>query len=278
VLKLDLVRVDLGTLIRAMITLRPAFVVNAAGALWNVTADDLTDGNVRLVNRLVHAVATLPDPVRLVHIGSAYEYGSQPGQAALSETLACRPTSQYAQTKLAGTRIVGQAVSLGRIDATVLRIATSVGPHAPAQSLLGGLARQLAARPDVLRLPPIDGVRDIVAVHDVADAVLRMAAVRTVPPVVNIGSGTSVNLTDAVDTLIGIAGSTAPIERGPAPAERRDAGVGSQPLDIALARQLGWAPTRTLRDALEALWHSMPVLAGVASHSTNAVDGEHIHG
>src|SRR4051794_20432529 len=76
VLKLDVIRADLSTLIRALVTLRPAFVVNAAGALWNVTPDQMTDSNVRLVNRLVHAIATLPDPVRLVHIGSAYEYGS----------------------------------------------------------------------------------------------------------------------------------------------------------------------------------------------------------
>lgn len=289
VVRLDVGRADTAELADALAAQRPALVVNAVGALWNVTSDDeLTAYNVDLVGRLVQAVARLPRPVRLVHIGSAYEYGSHPGRERLSEDLPERPVSRYAQTKLAGTRIVTDAAGRGDLDAAVLRIAMSVGPHTSPYSLLGGLARQLAADPAELTLPPISGVRDIADVRDVADAVLCAADATRVPPVVNIGSGTGVRLTDVVDELIRIGGSSASIVRSPAPAERRDAGIGEQPLDIALARrELGWSPVRTLSDALSAMCDSAAPRPAARDHdhqhsgaspSTIAADGKSIHG
>ncbi|MEB3961691.1 NAD-dependent epimerase/dehydratase, partial [Streptomyces kunmingensis] len=284
-LPLDAVRCDPAALAAGLGALRPGLVVNAAGALWNVTDRELTEGNVLLVERLVRAVTTLPGPVRLVHIGSAYEYGAQAGPSRLTETLHARPAGRYAQTKLAGTRIVTEAAAGGLLDAVVLRIAVAVGPFASRHSLLGGLARQLAEGPVELTLPPIAGVRDLVDVRDVADAVLAAARVRRAPALVNIGSGTGVRLTEAVDTLIRIAGpraATARVVRGPAPTVRRDTGIGEQALDIGLARrELGWAPARTLTDALHALWDSVQDTAPASPTTlaaTLAVDGETIHG
>jgi NDP-hexose 4-ketoreductase len=286
--RLDLLRAENAELAALLERERPALIVNAAGALWDVTDEELTEGNVTLVRRLADAVAALPRPARLVHIGSAYEYGGQPDGRPLTEDLPEAPTSRYARTKLAGTRVLTEAAAAGRLDAVVLRIAMSVGPFASPHSLLGGLARQLAARPAELRLPPVAGVRDIVDVRDVADAVRCAATAPRVPPVVNVGSGVGAPLTEAVDTLIRIAGSTAEIVRSPAPEVRRDAGIGQQPLDIDLARrELGWSPDRTLADALTAMWEAVPKAPAASnplststptSTSINAVDGETIHG
>ncbi|MFD9909644.1 NAD-dependent epimerase/dehydratase family protein [Streptomyces sp. NPDC059063] len=281
--RLDVARTDPKTLTAELAALRPGLVVNAAGALWDVTDDELTEGNVTLVERLLDAVAAQPRPVRLVHIGSAYEYGPHPGKR-LVESLPARPVGRYAQTKLAGTRLVTRAVADGRVDATVLRIAVSVGPFAPRHSLLGGITRQLAAHPDVLRLPPIDGVRDVIDVRDVADAVLCAARADRPPPVVNIGSGVGVRLTDLVEELIRIAGPRAAGARvvpAAPPAVRRDTGVGSQPLDIGLAhRAFGWSPARTALDALQALWDSARAASGGGTPPvpTSAANEESIHG
>lgn len=281
--RLDFARTGARDLATGLANLRPGLVVNAAGALWDVTDDELTEGNVTLVERLVDAVAAQPGPVRLVHLGSAYEYGAHPGKR-LVESLPARPAGRYARTKLAGTQLVTRAVADGRVDATVLRIAVSAGPYAPRHSLLGGIARQLAAHPDTLRLPPIDGVRDVVDVRDVADAVLCAARADGPPPVVNIGSGVGVRLTDAVDELIRIAGpGTRGVRIVPAapPAVRRDTGIGSQPLDIGLAhRAFGWSPARTVVDALQALWDSVRTApgGGTAPLTTSAANEESIHG
>ena len=178
----DVARSDPAALAGELAALRPDLVVNAAGALWNVTDDELTAGNVTLVERLVRAVAALPGPVRLVHIGSAYEYGTHPGEK-LVETLPGRPVGRYAQTKLAGTHVVTRAAAAGRVTATVLRIPIALGPFAPKDSLIGGLARRLAADPAELRVPPLDGVqRELIDVRDVADAVLCAAHAARLPP------------------------------------------------------------------------------------------------
>ncbi|MEV2243865.1 NAD(P)-dependent oxidoreductase [Streptomyces sp. NPDC049970] len=278
---LDVLHTDPDVIRAELADLRPGVVVNTVGALWGVDETELAEANVTFVERLVGAVSALPGRVRLVHIGSAYEYGPHPGRRELAETLPGRPVSGYARSKLAGTRIITDAVDAGRIDAVVLRIGLAVGPHASRHSLLGGIARDLAGRPDEVRLPPISGVRDIVDVRDVAAAVLDAARAHRVPPVVNIGSGTGVRLVDAVDTLFRVAGAGPAVStaaRGPEPSERRDAGIGEQPLDIGLARrELGWVPARTLTEALRGLWDSVGGPT-TASPSTVAVDGESIHG
>ncbi|MCI4065646.1 NAD(P)-dependent oxidoreductase [Micromonospora sp. R77] len=271
---LDLVAASGGELFATLAELRPTLVVNAAGALWAVTDDELTVGNVTLVGRIVAAVAALPRPARLVHLGSAYEYGDQPGGRTLSEHLEGHPTSRYGQTKLAGTRLVTRAVAQGRVDAVVLRLSLALGPFAPRSGLFGGIAHQLAGQPAELRLPPVAGTRDIVDVRDVADAVCHAAAAPTVPPVVNVGGGVGVRLTDAVDELIRIAGSTATIVRVPPPAVRRHSGTGDLPLDIGLARRaLGWSPRRTLTEALQAVWDTVSPPVGVAAGTSGPGDG-----
>ncbi|EST21279.1 hypothetical protein N566_27535 [Streptomycetaceae bacterium MP113-05] len=294
--RLDLLRSGATELAALLERERPSLVVNAAGALWNVTGEQLTEGNVTLVRRLADAVAGLPGPARLVHVGSAYEYGSQRAGTPLTEDLPEEPTSHYARTKLAGTRVLTEAVADGRLDAVVLRIAMAVGPYTPPDSLLGGIARRLAERPGELQLPPLAGVRDIVDVRDVADAVLRAADPPRVPPVVNVGSGTGVPLTEAVDTLVRVSGTSARVLRSPAPDRgqdaRRDAGIGEEPLALTLARrELGWSPARTLEDGLAALWDTVPGRPGTpdtphapedrpttTTTSNPAVDGERIHG
>ncbi|MFC4147332.1 NAD-dependent epimerase/dehydratase family protein [Micromonospora mangrovi] len=283
--RLDLVGATGGDLLATLAEPAPTLVVNAAGALWAATDDDLVVGNVTLLGRVVAAVAALPGPARLVHLGSAYEYGDQPGRRTLSEQLPAHPTSPYGRAKLAGTRLVTRAVAQGRLDAVVLRLSLALGPYAPRHGLLGGLAHQLAGHPAQLRLPPVAGTRDIVDVRDVADAVLRAAHAPTVPPVVNVGGGVGVRLTDAVDELIRIAGSTATVVRVPPPPGRRHGDGGDLPLDIGLARRaLGWSPRRTLTDALRAVWDTaappeglatrLPGPAGATSTSNLVLDGE----
>ncbi|MGA8112203.1 MAG: NAD(P)-dependent oxidoreductase [Actinocatenispora sp.] len=241
----------------------PAAVVNAAGALWPVngvqmTDEQLTVSNYTLVDRLVAAVGSLPGRPRLIHLGSTYEYGEQPPDALLSESTIEKPFTHYTRTKLASTRTVLAAARSGQVDATVLRLTTTVGPWAPPSSLFGQVAHGLAARPEVLQLPALEGERDLVDVRDVSDAILAAAGSRTVAPLYNIASGHIVAISDAVEMLIRLADLPISIAWGPRETHRRDAQlIGSQHIDISAARQLPWSPRRTLTDTLAALWRSV---------------------
>nr|AZF85899.1 NDP-hexose 4-ketoreductase [Catenulispora sp.] len=261
-IRLDAVHAAPGELAAALRAAEPVAVVNAAGTYWAVgdrrpTPDELAAGNLGLVQRLVEELALLDRAPRLIHLGSAYEYGPQPPGTLLTEDTPELPQNDYGQTKLGATRVVRAAVEAGRLDAVTLRLTTTVGPYPPPASLFGKVAYELAAEPARVRLPALSGERDFVDVRDVAAAVLAAIRAPEVPPLLNIASTAIVPVTEAVDLLIKIAGLAVGVERQAPEPGRADA-VGSQRISVDAARTyLGWEPQYTLADSLGALWASV---------------------
>src|SRR5918993_888475 len=104
-------------------------VVNAAGALpgRGDTDADLVGANVELPERL--AVLAAAHGHRLVHVGSAAEYGPSPGptDALVDEEREPAPVSPYGRTKLAGT----EAVLAQRAAGAHALVALAVRPEVP---------------------------------------------------------------------------------------------------------------------------------------------------
>jgi NDP-hexose 4-ketoreductase len=253
-------RADLATdgpaAIAAMLaTVAPDAVVNCAGAISGppaALAAANIDGIYALVTAMLkHAAA------RLVHLGSAAEYGAAESGVPVTEQAAARPAGMYGVTKLAGTRLVGTAAAAG-LDAVVLRVFNPVGPGAPLASLPGRLAaelrRALTDGTDV-RLGPLDAVRDFVDARDVADAVLAAVTAGSLPhPVLNVGSGRSLPVRAMVSALIAASGCPA-VVREDAPGQPRSPDIPWQQADISRARDdLGWRPCRDLATSLADLW------------------------
>jgi nucleoside-diphosphate-sugar epimerase len=206
---------------------------------------------------------------RLVHLGSAAEYGPGTPGRRVTESGATAPAGPYGATKLAGT----VAVTASGLDAVVLRVGNPVGPGAPPTGLPGRVAALLAdAGRDAeatLRLGDLSAYRDFVDVRDVAEAVaLAATAPGPLPPVLNIGGGEAVPVRDLVRTLADAAGFRGRIVEEGAGGSARSADVSWQCSDITAARDaLGWRPTRSLGVSLEALWAA----AGARSHSAEGV-------
>lgn len=257
---LDLLTAPPRDLMALLRTVRPAVVVNATGAVWDVTLRQMTAVNVRLVRRLTAALAAQDEPPRLVQLGSVYEYGPVPRGTPLDEAAPERPGSAYGRTKLRGSRLVLDAAAQGRLDAVVLRLSNVVGPGSPRSSLLGRVAGQLAdaarrGTPALLRLAPLRAERDFVDVRDVTDAVVAAASRPVTGRVLNVGRGEAVHVRRMVDGLIEASGVRALIvEEGGD--EVRGAGLERQEVDCTAARAaLGWAARRDLDESLRALWH-----------------------
>jgi nucleoside-diphosphate-sugar epimerase len=249
---LDVVRAFPGELAAVLTKLNPVAVVNAAGTLWAVddlqpTDEEMSAGNLALVDRLIEALARLDFRPRLIHLGSTYEYGPQPANALLTEETGERPVTRYSRTKLAATRLVREAVENGRIDAVTLRLTITLGPQPPSASLFGRVALGLAAHPERLEIPALEDERDFVDARDVGDAVLAAVRAPAAPPLLNIASSTIVPVADAVDLLIKISQESPTIVWQPRETARKDAlTIGAQRIDISAAReQLGWEPRRT---------------------------------
>jgi NDP-hexose 4-ketoreductase len=272
---LDLVRAGHRDLVRLCAGAR--VVVNAAGAVWGGTEQDMTALNADLATRVASAVADLGGGgPRLVHLGSAYEYGPVPAGTTIGEDRPPAPPTPYGRTKLLGTRAVVRAAENG-VDAVVLRVSVACGPGTPSVSLPGIVARHLAAGREELRLAPLLAHRDFVDVRDVADAVVAaVRAPRTAAgAVVNVGSGRAVPVRRLVDLMISLSGrELRVVEESPPDGVRSDAPW--QRLDITRARSLlGWEPRRPLETSLRDLLAAGPpggrrLAVPVAGAATNS--------
>jgi len=257
---LDLAAGDPARIAEVIGSVAPDAVANCAGATTG-GPDLMAAVNVTGTYALVRAMLAVGRPARLVHLGSAAEYGRVEPGVAVAESAPCRPVAAYGATKLGGTRLVELARSAG-LDAVVLRVFNPVGAGAPENSLPGRVAAQLrqalASGADV-RLGSLDAVRDFVDARDVAAAVLAAAAAPAPPhAVLNVGSGTGVLARALVKELIAISGYAGPVhEDSPGPARSSD--VPWNQADISLARQdLGWRPRHDLAAALADLWEGRP--------------------
>ncbi|MCC3772347.1 NAD(P)-dependent oxidoreductase [Streptomyces sp. UNOC14_S4] len=250
---LDLATADPARFAEVLRAAAPDAVVNCAGAVGG-SALALTATNARGPAALCEALRAAAPRARLVHLGSAAEYGAADGRAPLAESGTTRPVGLYGAAKLAGTL----AVTGSGLDATVLRVFNPVGPGAPDGSLPGRLARELRrAGPDGrVRVGDLSAYRDFVDARDVADAVVRaVTAPGPVPPVLNIGSGTARPSRDVAGELVRAAGFRGTLDEG-GDGSHRSAAVPWQEADITLAtRTLGWLPRRTLTESLTDLWH-----------------------
>ncbi|MEU1216812.1 NAD(P)-dependent oxidoreductase [Streptomyces sp. NPDC005790] len=253
------VHVDLATdsadrLAKTLASVAPDAVVNCAGATGGDPVT-LAEANARGPAVLCTAMALACPSARLVHLGSAAEYGPGTGRVPTAESAATRPVGAYGATKLAGT----VTVSASALDALVLRVGNPVGPGAPPTGLPGRVARLLreaGTAPDaVLRLGDLSAYRDFVDARDVARAVEHaVTAPGPLPRVLNISGGDAVPVRRMVRTLADIADFRGHVEEQGAGSARSEQ-VSWQCSDISAARTaLGWCPSYTLRESLAALW------------------------
>ena len=259
-LAVDLATAGPGALADRLGQLAVDVVVNFAGAVSG-SAVTLSEVNARGPAVLCEALREGAPQARLVHIGSAGEYGVCDPGSSLAETAQACPVGVYGATKLAGSL----AVAGSALDAVVLRVFNPVGPGSPAGSLPGRLAGELRrAEPGgVVEVGDLSAYRDFVDARDIARAVaLTVRADRPLPRVINLGSGQAQQVRAIADGLVLAAGFDGRIDESGAGSER-SAAVSWQQADISLAAQeLGWKPEITLGETLRDLWLSTEPVAG----------------
>ncbi|MER6996807.1 NAD-dependent epimerase/dehydratase [Streptomyces sp. NPDC000410] len=255
----DLATADTGRLAEALADFSPDAVVNCVGAVGG-DAVTLAEVNARGPAVLCAALREAAPGARLVHLGSAAEYGATEHGVRVTEAAPTRPVAPYGATKLAGT----VAVTSSGLDAVVLRVGNPVGPGAPAQSLPGGTALRLrragTGEDAVVRFGDLSAYRDFIDVRDLAEAVaLATTAPGPLPRVLNISGGRAVPIRALVHGLVeasGFRGRTE--EAGTVGGSARSAGVDWQCSDITAAGDaLDWQPRFRLTDSLGSLWSSV---------------------
>ena len=212
-----------------------------------------------------------------IHVSSSEVYGAS-GDGPLSEDAPTRPTTPYAEAKLAAEQHARAAHAAGGMRVVILRPFNAYGPRCHHEGDAGEvipkfLLRALAGRPLVVFG---DGAqtRDFTWVEDTAAGIAAAeAAPGAAGQTINFGSGRAVTIS-ALAALAGRAAGRlveivhAPSRPGDTPHLRADAGrarrlLGWQAaisLDEGLARLLDWyrglgiAPERLLDEEIEQNW------------------------
>jgi nucleoside-diphosphate-sugar epimerase len=256
--RLDLASDDPARIAALLVSVSPDAVVNCAGATAG-GPDVLAAANVTAVHALLTAMLETRSTARLVHIGSAAEYGPATEGTPVTEIAPPRPASIYGATKLAGTRLTELARTAG-LDAVTLRVFNAVGAGAPQDGLPGraaALLRKAIARGTALRLGPLDAVRDFVDARDAAEAVLAAAVAPALShPVINVGSGRGVTCRILVGELLAASGCDVAVHED-APGSPRTGALPWMQADITRAGQdLAWRPSRDLKASVCDLWEA----------------------
>jgi nucleoside-diphosphate-sugar epimerase len=173
---------------------QPAVVFNLAG--YGVDPSERDEAlaaqmNERLVTRLASAMCAIDAKgwagQRVVHVGSALEYGEATGD--LREETPELATTLYGRTKLAGTRALARICGQQGLAAVTARSFMVYGPGEHPGRLLPAL-REAAARGEAVDLTAGTQRRDFTHVDDVAEGLLRLGAVPgPAGQVVNLATG-----------------------------------------------------------------------------------------
>lgn len=166
--------------------------------------------NVDLVARLVAWCAEHRDATwggaRLVHAGSAQEYGQAGGD--LRESGPTRPSTLYGRSKLAGTEVLVERSRRENVSSVCTRLFTVYGPGEHAARLLPSLIAASACDAPIA-LTAGQQSRDFGYVEDVVERLVRLAEFAAEPgTIVNVASGRLHTVRDFTSTAadrLGIA-------------------------------------------------------------------------
>jgi nucleoside-diphosphate-sugar epimerase len=264
---MDLLKVPRDGLAELVDEARPDALINCLG-LAEAPDDEMRNANAVLPGRLVEALAGRT--IRLVHLGSAAEYGDRTPGRPIKEDDPAQPRSAYGVTKFAGTLAVVDAARAGKTDAVVLRVFNPLGPGLPLASMPGAAAHRIR---DAMRsgkrsisMGRLDAWRDFVDVRDVADAIALVATARTVAdPMLNVGSGQAHQAREVVLAMAQAAGWEGEVLEESELGSNRSTGVSWQQASIQrIGSALGWHPRRTFEEA------AASVLSGFEEASAQA--------
>ena len=234
---------------------QPDIVFNLAG--YGVDRSEVDEAIAHRINgelplllalQLERARARGSSEGRLVHVGSALEYGAARGD--LSEDHTEEPTTWYGSSKLAGTMALAEHAQRAGVRALTARLFTVYGPGEHAGRLLPALL-ETARTGTPLALTAGTQRRDFTFVDDVADGLLRLGTSAATPgAVVNLATGRLESVRGFATRAARVLGIDASLLRfGSVPTRAHE--MAHEPVTIARLRALtGWAPQTSIEEGV----------------------------
>jgi UDP-glucuronate 4-epimerase len=216
---------------------------------WGLRFESYIRNNVQATQHLLEAAASAPD-VAFVYASSSSVYG-QAETLPTNESVVPRPFSPYGVTKLAAEHLcLAYHANLG-VRAVALRYFSVYGPRQRPDMAFSTFCRRLLDGAPI-ELYGGDQTRDFTYVDDVVAATRAAAETdAAVGRAFNIGGGSTVSLSHAIDVLSEVAEREITVNRiAPQAGDVRDTSA-----DIGLAEQvLGYRSQVPLDEGLLAEW------------------------
>lgn len=225
---------------------------------WGERFESYLRNNVLATQRLLEALKERQPAARFVYGSSSSIYG-QAERLPTPESALPRPFSPYGVTKLAAEHLCQLYHGNYAIPTVTLRYFSVYGPRQRPDMAFHRFCRAAIEGRPLNVFGAGDQIRDFTFVADVVSATRTAAQTQgAVGKVYNIGGGSQVPLTHAIQLLEEFAGNPLPVERTDAqPGDIRATGA-----DISHARaDLGYEPSIRFEDGLRAEFEWM--LAGV---------------
>ncbi|HKQ77203.1 MAG TPA: NAD(P)-dependent oxidoreductase [Blastocatellia bacterium] len=245
----------LDSLRKLIVKLRPSITFNLAGYGVDPSERDESDAyriNADLSLALCEAIAECHDQewpgLKLVHTGSALEYGEIGGD--LAEDSQPAPTTLYGKSKLAGALAVARRCGEFGMRGVTARLFTVYGPGESEGRLLPSLM-DAARTQQAIRLTEGRQQRDFTYVDDVAEGLLRLGLSSAAPgEIVNLATGHLTTVRQFVEQAADIL--NIPDERllfGALPVRPEE--MSHLPVAIDRLRRLtGWTPPTGIPDGI----------------------------
>lgn len=202
---------------------------------------------------------------RLVHAGSALEYGLVEGMAI--EHGPASPHTDYGRSKLAGTRALEAFADATGLDAVTARAFTVFGSGEHEGRLLPSI-RQAARTGSAVTMSAGTQFRDFAYVEDVAQGLLRLGLSAGSPgETVNLATGRMTSVRQFAEAAAEVLGM--PPDRllfGKQPVRADEMRITA--VDVSLLRQrIGWTPDPDVKRGIRRAVQFELALAGDSQHS-----------
>jgi nucleoside-diphosphate-sugar epimerase len=215
---------------------------------WGGRFDRFLHNNVIATQRLLEAATNVPAR-RFVYASSSSVYGESQ-RLPTPEDATPQPLSPYGVTKLAAEQLCRLYHAEHGVDAVALRYFSVYGPRQRPDMAFRRFCQAAVAGAPITLYGGGDQTRDFTFVADVVAATRAAGAAEGLGGrVYNVGGGSRVSLSRALELLAGIAGRPLDIRRqGRESGDVQDTGA-----DISRAAEdLGFAPATDLRAGLAA--------------------------
>jgi GDP-4-dehydro-6-deoxy-D-mannose reductase len=248
---------------RTLVDYEPSAVAHLAAAPPRTDLKTCFEVNVRACSNLLAAVAARPRPPRMLIVGSAAQYGIDPGGCeVVDESHPLNVTTPYGLSKTLQESWAMLYARDGGVPVIAVRPFNILGPGQPSglvpAAFLHQVAEVAAGRAAEVRVGNTSTLRDFTDVRDVAAAMaLLLAADEKVDgEVFNIASGEAVGIREMLVECIRLAGRDIPVREdlarlrpGDVPSITGDAGK--------LRKATGWQPRIPWRRSLADMWDAL---------------------